>query len=188
MISFILDGIEYRTYDHLYAVSKCGKVLRKMTPSIPAKHPCGYLTFGRMRLMHRMVAICWIPNPNNYRLVHHIDGDKTNNHADNLEWVTPQQHIRDRHHGMNGKYFRTDETRQKMRDLRLGTKDSGATRAKKAAILAEVCPKSTCKFQGVTYPSVSAGARAAGILPTTFRVRCLSKNFPEYELLSTYYG
>ena len=56
MISFTMDGIEYRMFDHLYAVSRCGKVLRRMEPCTPAKHPGGYLVLGRQRLMHRVVA------------------------------------------------------------------------------------------------------------------------------------
>ena len=45
---------------------------------------CKYKRFS----VHRLVAQAYVPNPNNFKEVNHIDGDKLNNHKDNLEWVS----------------------------------------------------------------------------------------------------
>lgn len=42
--------------------------------------------------VHRVVATAFIPNPENKPQVHHIDGDRANNAAENLMWVTRAEH------------------------------------------------------------------------------------------------
>lgn len=41
--------------------------------------------------IHRLVAELFIPNPNNYETVNHINGDKSDNHVGNLEWMSQVQ-------------------------------------------------------------------------------------------------
>lgn len=40
--------------------------------------------------VHRLVALHFIPNPNNLPIINHKDEDKSNNYMDNLEWCTIQ--------------------------------------------------------------------------------------------------
>jgi hypothetical protein len=44
--------------------------------------------------IHRLVAIAFIPNPDNLKEVNHKDGDKENNSVTNLEWCTRSQNMK----------------------------------------------------------------------------------------------
>lgn len=189
MISFEMDGIEYRFFDHLFAVSECGKVLRSLTPYAPRNYrPDGYLTLGRMRLMHRVVAICWLPNPDNYKHVHHINGDKQDNRACNLQWTSPRNHFTTIHHRTDS-YVRTQETVDKMRASKIGKKHSSESNAKRSAALklhrlsVPVLSKTKCSYKGVIYESQKEACLVAGVTRGCFVRRCRSKNFPDYELV-----
>lgn len=45
------------------------------------------------RYVHRMVAVCFLPNPNGLPEVNHKDNDRTNNAVSNLEWCTSQYNL-----------------------------------------------------------------------------------------------
>ena len=47
-----------------------------------------------IRKIHRLVALHYLPNPNNYKCVNHKDGNKQNNSINNLEWCTYSQNMK----------------------------------------------------------------------------------------------
>lgn len=64
------------------------------------------------RLVHRLVAEAFIPNPNGYPIINHIDENPANNKVTNLEWCT---------YKYNAKYGKAQERRQE--SLREGKKN-----------------------------------------------------------------
>lgn len=100
----------WKTIDEFedYAISNYGR-LKRLTIGkgtvpgrilTPNKNNCGYLfyTFKKnkkayARTIHRLVALAFIENPNNYSDVDHIDGNKLNNQACNLQWLSHKDNV-----------------------------------------------------------------------------------------------
>lgn len=61
---------------------------------------------GRGQLVHRLVAMAFIPNPNELDTVNHKDRNKRNNHANNLEWMSNGDNVRHSHDDKRIVYLR----------------------------------------------------------------------------------
>ena len=90
-------------FEDLYQVSNLGNIRSKkkqkpVKPTYDGKgYRCAKLSKKGKRyylLVHRLVALCFIPNPYGYDIVNHKDGDVTNCRADNLEWCDNSYNVR----------------------------------------------------------------------------------------------
>jgi hypothetical protein len=96
-------------YENLFNISDTGKILsfakhQNGNKPIERKQMIdnrGYLrvTLGKNSIkktfkVHRLVALHFIPNPNEYKEVNHLDGDKHNNHYLNLQWATRKMNMK----------------------------------------------------------------------------------------------
>lgn len=91
-----IEGYKY------YYITKEGQVFnkRRNRNMCTWKDNVGYIQVnlykeGKKKYMriHRLVAKYFVPNPENKPIVNHIDGDKTNNHYTNLEWVDNSENV-----------------------------------------------------------------------------------------------
>lgn len=80
-------GVGYKIYE--------GKILKEATDKDGYKK-INLSKNGKKKrfFVHRLVAMAFIENSNNYPVINHIDGIKDSNHADNLEWTTVSENTR----------------------------------------------------------------------------------------------
>jgi hypothetical protein len=91
------------TYEGLYSIDRVLGVYSHLSNKYlkPVKQSNGYLTYNlykdgkpKMFTAHRLLMTSFVPNPNNYPCVNHIDSDKENNSLGNLEWCTYSHNIK----------------------------------------------------------------------------------------------
>lgn len=88
---------EWRNFVDKYSISNRGRIRNDITGRILKLKPNrrGYLRTTisvnhtlKTVFPHRLVALYFVPNPNNYPIVNHIDNNSENNNYWNLEWCT----------------------------------------------------------------------------------------------------
>lgn len=88
---------EIQGFEGLYEISNLGNIKNVIKNKLLkfGKHNQGYLQVSLSKnnkkttfKIHRLIAIYFIDNPNNYKIINHVDGNKLNNSIENLEWCT----------------------------------------------------------------------------------------------------
>jgi len=78
---------DYLIYSDGRVYSKKRKIFMKQSKK-RNNYYCIKLYGNQEKLIHRLIAEHYIPNPENKREVDHIDRDKSNNNVENLRWAT----------------------------------------------------------------------------------------------------
>lgn len=100
----LFEGEEIKQIENFpnYYITSFGRVWSEyshkfLKPTIDKRgnHQREYVSLGRenKEYVHRLVANAFIPNPNNYEEIDHIDTNGLNNHSNNLRWATHQQNM-----------------------------------------------------------------------------------------------
>lgn len=94
--------VDIKGYEGKYFVSNLGRCRSKYRILTPKPLNTGYKVVSLSNkhnktknfLLHRLVAITFIPNPKNKTEVNHKNGIKTDNRVENLEWVTHAENMK----------------------------------------------------------------------------------------------
>lgn len=116
MKEIVEEWKDIKGYEGLYKISNLGRV--KSFQGVKERilksniQNCGYeyvvlAMNGKFKTknIHRLVAEIFIPNPNNYKEINHIDENKHNNNVNNLEWCT---------RSYNASYGNTPKSKEKV--------------------------------------------------------------------------
>lgn len=91
----IIDYKGYKVCDDGTIIGTSGKVLTPKNNGYDYFSVCIYFNGKKLyEYIHRIVAKCFIPNPDNKPCVNHINGIKSDNSVANLEWCTRSENVK----------------------------------------------------------------------------------------------
>lgn len=101
---------------------------------------------SKLEKVHRLVAIAFIPNPENKPQVNHKDENKQNNHVENLEWCDAKYNNNYGSHLKNQSAVQTNNSKKSI--------------------------KVVCVETGIIYPSMKEAQRQTGIFDSSISKVC----------------
>lgn len=132
--------------DNQYLISTKGRVLSlSKEPMLVTPHKLcsGYVDVGihgKRCSIHRLVAQTFIPNPNNYPVVNHINEKKDDNRIENLEWCS---------YSKNNSYGEAHESRKRTKGAKVRCYSLNGDFVGEFYSMVEAGKQLGCSFSGI---------------------------------------
>ena len=180
-------------YENEYEISNYGVIRNKRTKSIKkqSRKDNGYLVCSfwingstKQEYVHRLVALTFIPNPDDLPQVNHKDENKENNCVDNLEWCTArynntygtarQRSVKTQQ--LKGDYDRARERWLTNNPSRTKPKTRGKNSYAKKVMCDNAvfdCIKDCAEYYGINYSTMRCWISGADKMPEYFQTKGL---------------